>query len=201
MEYVLLGIAGFLVAYLFDLVSLRKTPYAKQAIELIAICWVIYAHVMVCVRGERLLLPVGFSYVGWPLFGVAGLALIYSLFVEIPFRRTYVAEGVGDKLVTTGTYALVRHPGVLWYALLLISLILISKHRLVLFAAPIWLLMDVLHVWIQDRFFFPRMFPDYNRYQRETPMLVPNRASLSRCFATFAESWKRTNHSRKGAKT
>ncbi len=201
MEYILFGIAGFLVAYLFDLVSLRKTPYAKQAIELIAIGLVVYAHIMVCARGDTLMLPASFPCAGWTLFGLASLALIYSLFVEIPFRRTYVAEGVGDKLVTSGTYALVRHPGVLWYTLLLISLILISKHRLALLAAPIWLLMDVLHVWIQDRFFFPRMFPDYSRYQRETPMLVPNRASLSRCLATFAGSWKRTIHSRRGAKT
>jgi len=201
MGYIVLGVASFLVAYLFDLVSLRKTPYAKQAIEFIAICLVVYAHIMVCIRGDRPLLPVGFSYVGWPLFGLASLALIYSLFVEIPFRRTYVAEGVGDKLVTTGTYALVRHPGVLWYALLLISLILISRRQLMLFAAAIWFMMDVLYVWIQDRFFFPLMFADYGHYQRETPMLIPNRASLSRCLTTFVEGWKCTNQPRKGEKT
>ena len=179
----------FLVAYLFDLVSLRKIPYGKQAIELMAICLAVYAHIMVCVRGERLSLPFGLSYVGWPLFGLASLAMIYSLFLEIPFKRTYVAEGTGNKLVTTGTYALVRHPWVLWYALLLISLILISQRQLILLAAPIWLLMDVLHVWTQDRFFFPRMFPDYPRYQRETPMLIPNRTSIARCLTTFTEGW------------
>ena len=194
MEYILLGIAGFFVAYLFDLMSLRKTPYAKQAIGLIAVCLTGYSHLMVCSRGDRLPLPAGFSYVGWPLFGLASLAMIYSLFLEIPFKQTYIAEGAGNKLVTTGTYALVRHPGVLWYALLLISLIFISKHQLMLSAAPIWLLMDVLYVWIQDRFFFPRMFPDYGHYQRETPMLIPNRASLSQCFTTFVEGWRRTNH-------
>jgi protein-S-isoprenylcysteine O-methyltransferase Ste14 len=201
MEYILLGIAGFFVAYLFDFVSLRKTLYAKQAIGLIAVCLTGYSHLMVCIRGERLSLPAGFSYVGWPLFGLASLAMIYSLFLEIPFKQTYIAQGAGNKLVTTGTYALVRHPGVLWYTLLLISLIFISKRQLMLSAAPIWFLMDVLYVWIQDRFFFPRMFPDYGRYQRETPMLIPNRASLSRCFTTFAEGWGRTNHPRKGEKT
>ena len=201
MEYILLGIAGFFVAYLFDLVSLRKILYAKQAIEVIAVCLTGYSHLMTCIRGDRLPLPAGFSYVGWLLFGLASLAMIYSLFLEIPFKQTYMTEGVGNKLVTTGTYALARHPGVLWYALLLIALIFISKRQLMLSAAPIWFLMDVLYVWIQDRFFFPRMFPDYGRYQCETPMLIPNRASLSRCFTTFAEGWKRTHHSRKGEKT
>ena len=198
MGYIVLGIAGFLVAYLFDLMSLRKIPYGKQATEFMALGLGVYSHIMVCIRGERLSLPFGLSYVGWPLFGLASLALIYSLLLEIPFRQTYVAEGVGDELVTTGTYALARHPGVLWYALGLISLILISQHQLILIAAPIWFLMDVLHVWLQDQFFFPRMFPDYHRYQCETPMFIPNRASLSRCFTTFTEGWRHTNHSRKG---
>jgi len=31
---------------------------------------------------------------------------------------------------------------------------------------------------IQDKFFFTRMFPGYDRYQQETPMLVPNRRSI-----------------------
>jgi protein-S-isoprenylcysteine O-methyltransferase Ste14 len=197
MKYILLGIAGFLVACLFDFVSLRKIPSAKQAIEVIAACLTSYAHLMTCIRGERLSLSVGFSYVGWPLFGLASVGMVYSLFLEIPFKQTYIAEGAGNKLVTTGTYALTRHPGVLWYALMLISLIFVSKRQLMLLAAPIWLFMDVLYVWIQDRFFFPQMFPDYGCYQRETPMLIPNRASLSRCFTTFAEGWKRTDHSRK----
>ena len=198
MEYIVLGIGGFLVAYLFDLVSLRKISYGKQAIELVAVCLAVYSHIMVCIRGGRLSLGPGFSYLGWPLFGLAGLAMIYSLFLEIPFKQTYVAEGAGNKLVTTGTYALVRHPGVLWYALLLISLISISKHQLMLLAAPIWLLMDVLYVWLQDRFLFPRMFPDYPRYQRETPMLIPNRTSIARCFRTFTKGGRRTNHLQTG---
>jgi protein-S-isoprenylcysteine O-methyltransferase Ste14 len=200
MEYIVLGIGGFLVAYLFDLVSLRKIPYGKQAIELMAICLALYAHIMVCIRGERLSLALGLSYLGWPLFGLACLAMIYSLFLEIPFKRTYVAEGTGNKLVTTGTYALARHPGVLWYALLLISLILISQRQLILLAAPIWLLMDVLYVWLQDRSFFPRMFPDYPRYQRETPMLIPNRTSIVRCLRTFTDGWKRANQLQTGEK-
>jgi len=198
MGYIALGIVSFLVAYLFDVVSLRKIPFAKQAIGIIVVCSAVYSHLMVCIRGERLSLPIGFFWVGWPLLALSILALVYSLFLEIPFKQTYVAEGTGNNLVTTGTYALIRHPGVLWYALGLIALIFISMRQLMLFAAPIWFLMYVLYVWLQDRFFFPLMFPDYSRYQRETPMLMPNRASISRCFTTFTEGLRRTNHSGKG---
>jgi hypothetical protein len=33
-------------------------------------------------------------------------------------------------------------------------------------------------VVVQDRYFFPKMFKGYDEYQKETPMLVPNRRSL-----------------------
>ena len=191
MQFIWSGVVGFLVAYLFDLVSLYHLSYAKQVVGFAAVGLIGYAHIMVCIRGERLLLSTSLSYIGWPLFFLAGLALIYSLFLEIPFKRTYITEGTGDKLVTTGTYALVRHPGVLWYALMLIGLTLISRRWLALFAAPIWFLMDVFYVWLQERFFFNQTFPGYELYKRQTPMLIPNRKSIVRCLQTITEGWKR----------
>lgn len=44
---------------------------------------------------------------------------------------------------------------------------------------------DVLYVSVRDRFFFPRMFPDYPQYRRQTPMLIPTRESISACFSTL----------------
>ncbi len=186
MLYILLGVAGFLVAFLVDPISLSRIPYAKPAVWTVAISMLGYSHVMVNIAGERVPLPEWSSYLGWPLFLLAALGMIYSLYVEIPLRQTYVAQGVGDTLVTTGTYALVRHPGVLWYALVLAGLILVSSRWLALYAAPIWLAMDVLYVWIQERFFFCRMFTGYEHYQQETPMLIPNRRSIARCLKTLA---------------
>jgi protein-S-isoprenylcysteine O-methyltransferase Ste14 len=75
--------------------------------------------------------------VGWPLLLVSVCLLVYSLFFEIPFQQTYVDARVGDELVKTGTYALVRHPGALWFALLPVSLSLVSRARLLLIAAPV----------------------------------------------------------------
>ncbi|MFN8457956.1 MAG: DUF1295 domain-containing protein [Anaerolineae bacterium] len=185
MLYILLGVIGFLVAYLFDFVSLRQIPFGKQAVGLVSFALLGYAHVMVCFQGEKLAWPAALSYLGWPLFLLGTLAMVYSLYVEIPFKKTYVAEGVGDQLVTTGTYALARHPGVLWYGVVVIGLILVSGRWLMLYAAPIWFLMDVLYVWIQEKFFFKQMFPGYEQYQRETPMLIPTRRSIGCCLKTW----------------
>jgi protein-S-isoprenylcysteine O-methyltransferase Ste14 len=76
-------------------------------------------------------------------------------------------------------YALARHPGVTWFTLFILSLILVSKSKLLLIAAPIFILLDIFLVILQDKFFFRRMFADYDKYQRETPMLLPNKKSIN----------------------
>lgn len=187
MWYLLLGVLGFLIAYLFDLASVRERAYAKWIVGLTALGVIGYAHVGVTTTGDFLPLPASVAYVGWPVFILGSAAMIYSLFLEIPFKTTYVAEGVGDTLVTTGTYALVRHPGVLWYGLVLIGLIFISRRELLLWAAPVWFCMDIVYVWIQERFFFGEMFSEYASYASETPMLIPTRCSIRRCVRTFRE--------------
>jgi protein-S-isoprenylcysteine O-methyltransferase Ste14 len=187
MGYIIIGVLGFLVAHLFDVVSLKRIPGAKQGVGIVVAALIGYATLMVCLDSERLALPIWVTWLGWALLSVSVPLLVYSLFVNLPFRKTYVAPGVGDRLVRTGTYALVRHPGVFWYALLLVSLILISKSKLLLVASPIWLGMDILHVVIQDKFLFGKMFKDYEDYRRETPMLIPNRRSISACLRTIRQ--------------
>lgn len=187
MRYILLGSLAFIIAFFFDLAALKRIPYLKQGIGLISVFLFSYSLIRVCFEAERLRLPKWLSYLGWPLLLVSIFLFVYSLFLEIPLRRTYGVTGVGDELVKTGTYALVRHPGVLWFALFIASLLLVSRSKLLLMAAPPWLSMDVLYVWIQEHFYFPKMFPGYEQYKQETPMLVPNRDSITRCFETLRE--------------
>jgi protein-S-isoprenylcysteine O-methyltransferase Ste14 len=96
----------------------------------------------------------------------------------LPFRKTYLKSGVGDRLVTTGMYAIVRHPGVLSVTMLLAALVLMSRSQALLIAAPIFVALDVLLVYLQDRYFFRLMFKGYNEYRQQTPMLIPNYKSL-----------------------
>jgi protein-S-isoprenylcysteine O-methyltransferase Ste14 len=56
---------------------------------------------------------------------------------------------------------------------------------LLLYAAPIWVFICLLHVVIQDRLLFPRMFAQYPDYKRETPMLIPNKSSIAACLRTL----------------
>ena len=185
MGYILLGSLAFLVAFFFDLAALKGTAYLKQAIGLIFASLLGFALLMVCLKAERFSLPRWLSWVGWPLLILSAGLLVYSIFLEIPFKQTYATDGVGDKLVKTGTYALVRHPGVLWFGLSLLALIGISRSKLLLIAAPLWFLLDVFWVWIQDRFYFSQIFPGYEQYKQETPMLIPTRESIVKCVKTL----------------
>ncbi len=179
MIYMATGCLGFLLIHLFDIVSLKRLPGAKPFIWTLGSGLLVYALVMACLQSHKLLLPIWSTWLGWALLTISLLLLIYSLFIDLPFRKTYIATGVGDKLIRTGLYALVRHPGVHWFILLMFSLILVSKSSLLLIAAPTFILLDIVLVIVQDKFFFGRMFADYDSYRQETPMLVPNRQSVN----------------------
>jgi len=174
-----MGCLGFLVIHLFDIVSLKRLPVAKPFTWIVGSGLLGYALVMACLQSDKLPLPIWSTWLGGALLTISLLLLIYSLFINLPFRKTYIATGVGDKLIRTGLYALVRHPGVHWFILLMLSLILVSKSSLLLIATPIFILLDIVLVIIQDKFFFGRMFDGYDSYRQETPMLVPNRQSLN----------------------
>jgi protein-S-isoprenylcysteine O-methyltransferase Ste14 len=178
MLYIILGGAGFLTIHLFDLVALKRLPLAKPLTWGLGNALLIYATIGVCLSGNALALPVWSTWLGWGVLTVSLMLLIQTLFINLPFSKTYISTGVGDKLVTTGFYALVRHPWLHFYVLVLLSLLLISHSSLLLVAALIWLALDVPLVIIQDKYVFNRMFSGYEQYRQRTPMLWPNRNSI-----------------------
>jgi protein-S-isoprenylcysteine O-methyltransferase Ste14 len=179
MLYIVIGSLGFLIINLFDIVSLKRIPGAKPFTWILGISFLSSSLTMICLASDKLPLPIWSTWLGWALLSVSLFLLIYSLFINLPFRKTYITTGVGDKLITTGLYALVRHPWVHCFTLLLLSLVLVSRSSLLLIASPIWILLYILLVVIQDKFLFGRMFDGYYHYRQETPMLVPNKKSIN----------------------
>jgi protein-S-isoprenylcysteine O-methyltransferase Ste14 len=185
----LLGALALGIFFGFDAASLARRAFLKRGILIATSLLFFFALTRILLYPAKLPLPTWCAPLGWLCGVLGGALLLYSLALELPFQRTYLAPDAPSQLITTGTYALTRHPGVLWLGLLLIGLLLASRARPLLIAVPLWLAIDVLYVWLQDRFFFPRQFPDYGRYQRQTPMLWPNRRSLRRCWETLP--WRR----------
>jgi len=180
MLYIAIGCLGFVVIHLFDIVSLKRWAKGiKPATWVLGSGLLVYALVIACLRSDKLTLPVWSTWLGWVLLTISLLLLIYSLFINLPFRKTYITTGASDTLIRTGLYALVRHPGVIWFTLFMLSLTLVSKSSVLVIAAPIFILLDIVLVITQDKFVFTKMFDGYESYQQETPMLLPNRQSIN----------------------
>ena len=192
---VLAGVLAFLVAFSFDWVAMKRTPRAKLVVVFLVIGLHGYALYAALWGVSRFWLPTAVSVVGWVLLPIFAFLLLYSLVIELPSGKTYYRPGVADHLVTTGTYALTRHPGVMWYILALVSLLLATRSTVLLIAVPVWSLLDIIHVTVQDRFYFVKMFPGYRQYQQQTPMLIPTRQSLVACLLMLR---RRPHHVRVG---
>jgi protein-S-isoprenylcysteine O-methyltransferase Ste14 len=178
MLYTVLGILGFVIIHLSDPVAIRRLPMVKPIVWTIGIGLLAYATVMVGLSPNKFDLPAWTTWLGWILFAGSLTMMSFSLFINLPFRKTYLARGVGDRLVTTGMYAMVRHPGVPCAVLFIVAFVMVSRSWTALMTAPLFIVLDILLVIIQDRFYFVRMFPGYEEYRRQTPMLIPNARSL-----------------------
>lgn len=187
MLYIGLGITGFILIHLFDLVSLKRIRRVKPVVWISGSGLIIYAVIMICLSADKITVPPWLSWLGWGMLAFSLPLLIHSLFIGIPFRKTYLKAGTGDRLITTGPYSLTRHPGVIWFTIMMLSLIPVSNSRLMLIAAPVFIGLDILLIFIQDRYIFGRMFEGYEKYRHRTPMLIPNRRSIN----TFLRSLKK----------
>ena len=186
MLYILIGAAGFIVLFFFDLVALKKIRFLKTVIWLVGNGLIFVPLNIMMFRSPRYVLPDAARYTGIVISVISSPLLAYSLLIEIPFKRTYLDKGTGDRLVTTGTYALVRHPGVLWLLLLLVGFFLSTGSKTLLLALPVWGGLDIVYIILQDKLFFVRQFGEgYLRYQQEVPMLIPTLKSIKLCLSTF----------------
>jgi protein-S-isoprenylcysteine O-methyltransferase Ste14 len=185
MVYIVIGVLGFAAAFAFDWASLKRIPVIKQLAGFVAFSLLIYATIMVCHSPTKLGPPIFARIIGGCLLAIFLCLLIYSLFIELPFRRTYTKQGVGEELIYTGTYALVRHPGVIWLAFVFLALTLLYPSPTLFLAIVIWLFIDVIYVTVQDKYFFPKMFSHYQDYKKQTPFLIPTKQSFFACLKTL----------------
>ncbi len=185
MIYLVIGASSFFLVFLFELVSLKRIPLVKFFLWTLAGGLFIYAVIRLCLQPDKLSLP-GFTiWLGFAMLPISLFFLIYALFVNLPFRRTYITTQSDTELITTGLYSLIRHPAVPALAMVLLSLILIFHSRLLAVATPIWILLDIILVVFEDRYILRRMFPGWEKYSGITPMLLPTKKSFHTFLRTF----------------
>jgi protein-S-isoprenylcysteine O-methyltransferase Ste14 len=183
---IVLGAASFFVVFWVDVVSLKRIRWIKPLLWLAGIALFLFGLLRAASDPARIAVASSVSLLGWILCVLFGVLLVYSLFIEIPFLSAYVHKGQPLKVISSGTYALCRHPGVLWLGGFLAALFLARGSWALLLAVPVWVALDVLYVVLQEKFFFLQMFgAEYEAYQRVVPMLVPTSRSVRECMRTL----------------
>ncbi len=181
-----LGAASFFVVFWVDAVSLHDVRHLKPLLWIVSSGLFVAGLVMAARDASPMPLPHGLRAAGWALGALFFLLLVYSLFVEIPLLAAGASRGSPPTVVARGTYALCRHPGVLWLVGFLAGMLLATGSRALVVAIPLWVGLDALYVILQEKLFFPRLFgAAYADYQRAVPMLFPTPRSIRECARTL----------------
>ncbi len=180
---VLTSILGFTLFLLLDVPQVYTRPRVSGALTLLAILMLAVAFYTALNVGPPFPLPQAWRFVGWVVMGVGVFFTLFVVFVEIPWRLQ--CAGGEEALVTTGTYAACRHPGFWGVALFCLGAVLAFPRTGMVALGVLWLVLEGMVVWVQDRWLFPRRFPAYRAYQRQTPFLLPSRRSLQAMWLTW----------------
>ncbi|GAF97170.1 unnamed protein product, partial [marine sediment metagenome] len=90
MIYIGIGIFGFIVIHLFDLVSIKRIPFgAKPVIWTAGFAILIFSLIKLSLQSNTLSIPVSLTWVGWFLLAFSLMMIAFALFINLPFRKTY----------------------------------------------------------------------------------------------------------------
>lgn len=185
MTTLVIGSFAFVCLIVFDFNKIYGKYNALNAFFAIGVGFLIYASITLITHypadfAVQLVYQILFALMS----ALSGLFMLYALFGALPFTKTYV-EVNDNNVIDTGVYALCRHPGVWGFFFMYFFAFLASGRFIVLIACLVWTGLDIIHVWLQDIIFFPKMLKGYPEYQKSTPFLLFNSQSIQRCTSTF----------------
>jgi len=178
---ILIGSLGFALIAGADWVTYKKITLLKPILWFIIVPVFSYSVFLAWSYTTRFDFPRILSILAWiPLLFFFGL-FIYSLYIEIPLKKTYIDSPQPTKVVTNGTYSLCRHPAALWFIVWLVSGVVASGSVTLAVALPVWTIAYIGCLFWEERLCLMGDFCDeYKRYQEVTPMLIPSNVSIGR---------------------
>ena len=187
MLFIVIGIFGFVSLLVFDLMSMKDKVYLKYFFALFGLSLITYATYQLMNFQSDLFLNETLRVLGLLFSVIFLILLIYSVLIEVG-SNTY-SKIAQPKLVTNGTYSLVRHPGVIWLFLLYFWLAIYTQNSLILLSAFIWSFVNIIYVVIQEKLVLSKLFQDYQEYRNSTPMVIPNFMSIKKFITT--NNWRK----------
>ena len=180
MLFILIGAIGFIMLLGSDIAGIKKYNFASKLLAFFGTLMIFNASIIILIIGETYHLDLGLRII----FGALGLMflffLIYSVVIEVR-----VSNNGTKGLVTSGTYALSRHPGVLWLFFYYLFGSMFFANIDILIAGMVWSFINVIYVMIQEKVVFTKIFADYENYKKSTPMLLPTLKSIKKCLGTL----------------
>lgn len=161
----LIGAAAFLLMLLGDI---NDAAWHKGALRL---CFPTGLVLLAAATALRL----DYSGIDAAWCAVSGaflLVLLYVLFGSFSVKDAYVRQDSGRRVYDKGFYALCRHPGVLFFAGLYVSLH--YAFELPWPNAALYSALNLLLAAAEDKWFFPRSIGGYVEYKKRVPFLIPH---------------------------
>lgn len=186
MLILLLGCLSFLIFIIYDINQIKgNLVWIKPffTIGCLILCGVTGVMILKPFESDISVYPIVLITFLFLAF-ISFLLLFYTLFFAIPFFEVYIV-GAKQKLCTVGVYSLCRHPGVLFFGSFYLFLGIGLGKPFVLLAGVVFTVMNILYVFLQDKYFFPKAFKDYDHYQQHTNFLLPSRQSIKKCFKHY----------------
>lgn len=104
----------------------------------------------------------------WTAAGLFGVLLVFSSVIE-PIRFSMESPGTACR---KGTYRFSRHPGWIWFTALNCLYAVIFPYPLVFILLACCTLANLLVIWLEDRYLFPKVFWNYHEYKAQVPFLL-----------------------------
>ena len=175
------GIIAFALFVLNDLNDLLDFGKAFKILFWIGSALLLISVIYQCITGSVHTSAAGFVLAA--VFALVFLVLmLYSLFGSFSVEEGYLNPGAKRLVYTKKMYALCRHPGVLWFAFLMICLYFMGLN---IFAAVTYALLNIALAAFEDIVVFPGMLSGYDEYRRRTRFLIPDIRGIKACINDF----------------
>ncbi len=143
------SVIGFCTLLVIDFPQIHDPGVARWIVKVIGTLCLVFSYWLAILQPEPALgLPTGLMLPGWLILLLGLVLLIYSTSIEIPIKLAREVESPPTSLtfslrhtVTTGTYALCRHPGFWWLFLLVAGSVLVSDQLSMLVLTGLWVIL------------------------------------------------------------
>jgi len=180
MNFIIFGIIGFIFLFASDICGMKSKCKSRNLFALVGVLFVLTSSIIILVIGKTYTIGLSYRILAGTFTLVFLILLVYSVLIEVNKNND-----PDNKLITTGTYALSRHPGVIWLLLYYVFGSLLFTNVLLLIAGIVWSIVNIIYVILQERLIFNKIFNDYDLYVETTPMLLPNINSIKKCINTL----------------